>query len=80
MTREARVSLALLRKSRHLTQAQVAKKAGMTQSEISKAEQRSDCLVTTLERYAKALGGRLQLVIEIDGQAYAVTLQSSKRH
>lgn len=75
---DVRVPLASLRKRRRLTQSHVAKEAGMTQSEVSRAEQRSDCLVSTLERYAKALGGQLRLVIELDGQAYPVELQRSK--
>jgi transcriptional regulator with XRE-family HTH domain len=73
--RGRRLSLAFLREQLHLTQVQVAKKAKLTQSDISRAEQRSDCRVSTLDRYAKALGGRLRLVIEIDGRPYAIALK-----
>lgn len=72
---DRRFSLALLRGSQDLSQAQLAKKAKLTQSEISRAELRNDCLVSTLERYAKALGGELALTIKIDGRRYPITLE-----
>jgi hypothetical protein len=76
---DRKLPLAVLRDRQDLTQAQVAKKARMTQSDVSRAEQRSDCLVSTLERYAKALGGKLRLVIEIGDHAYSIGLQSPKK-
>ena len=66
--------LALLREQRGLTQEKLAKRAKITQSEVSRTELRDDCLVSTLERYATALGGKLLLHVEIDGQLYPVTL------
>lgn len=76
---DRRLPLAFLRGRRKLTQVQVAKKAKLSQSDVSRAEQRSDCLVSTLERYAKALGGTLRLVIEIEGHAYSISLQRTKK-
>jgi transcriptional regulator with XRE-family HTH domain len=73
------LSLAVLRVRQKLTQVQMAKKIKMSQSDVSRAEQREDCLVSTLDRYAKGLGGKLRLVIEIKGQAYTIGLQSSPR-
>jgi transcriptional regulator with XRE-family HTH domain len=70
-----KLGLATLRASQGLTQGQIAKRAGITQSEISRAELRSDCLVSTLERYAGALGGKILLYVEIDGRRYPVTLK-----
>lgn len=66
--------LALLREQQGLTQEKLAKRAKITQSEVSRTELRDDCLVSTLERYAAALGGKLLLHVEIDGQLYPVTL------
>lgn len=72
--RRAKLNLATLRERRGLTQEKLAKRAKITQSEISRTEQRDDCLVSTLERYAAALGGKLLLNIEIDGRRYPVAL------
>jgi hypothetical protein len=72
---DRRLPLAFLRERQELTQVQVAKRAKMTQSDISRAEQRHDCRVSTLDRYAKALGGKLRLLIEIDGHLYPIALK-----
>ena len=72
--RERKLGLASLRGSQGLTQAQLAAKAGLTQSEVSRAEVRSDCLVSTLDRYAKALDGELVLCVKIDGRSYPIAL------
>ena len=55
-------SLALLRRQRGLIQAQVAVRLGMSQSDVSKLERRQDLRLSTLQAYARALGGRLQPV------------------
>ena len=73
-TRDRKLGLASLRGSQKLTQAQLAAKAGLTQSDVSRAESRSDCLVSTLDRYAKALGGELALYVKIDGRSYPIAL------
>ena len=72
--RSEKLTLALLRAQRGLTQAKFARRAKITQSEVSRTELRDDCLVSTLERYAAALGGKLLLHVEIDGHPYPVTL------
>ena len=72
--REKKLKLALLREQQGLTQEKLAQRAKITQSEVSRTELRDDCLVSTLERYAAALGGELLLHVKIDGQLYAVTL------
>jgi len=54
--------------------AELAAKAGLSQGEVSRAEARDDCLVSTLERYAKALDGELLLYVKIDGRSYPVSL------
>ena len=72
--REKKLKLALLREQQGLTQEKLAQRAKITQSEVSRTELREDCLVSTLERYAAALGGELLLHVKINGQLYAVTL------
>ena len=72
--REKKLKLALLREQQGLTQEKLAQRAKITQSEVSRTELREDCLVSTLERYAAALGGELLLHVRINGQLYAVTL------
>jgi predicted transcriptional regulator len=69
-----KLKLKLLREQQGLTQAKLARRAKITQSEVSRAELRDDCLVSTLERYIAALGGKLELHARIDGQLYPVTL------
>ncbi len=51
-----------LRKSRQVTQVEVAKAMSVEQAAISKLERREDMYVSTLREYVKALGGELKLV------------------
>jgi transcriptional regulator with XRE-family HTH domain len=51
-----------LRKSRQVTQVEVAKAMNVEQAAISKLERREDMYVSTLREYVKALGGELKLV------------------
>ena len=53
-----------LRRARARTQVQVAKKLGITQDSVSRLEQRTDLLLSTLRGYIAALGGRLSLIAE----------------
>ena len=55
--------IAQLRKLRHLTQGQLAKRAGTTQQNISRLEDSSNTKLTvhTLARLAKALNARLSI-------------------
>ncbi len=52
-----------IRKSRALTQEQVAKRLGGKQVYVSRLESRSDVKVSTLREYIQALGGELQLMV-----------------
>jgi len=72
--RDRRVALATLRGSVQLTQSALAKRAGISQSEASRLEDRNDCLVSTMRKYVEALGGELQLVAEINGRKYPIAL------
>ena len=51
-----------LRKSRDVTQVDVAKVMNVEQAAVSKLERREDMYVSTLRDYVKALGGELKLV------------------
>lgn len=51
-----------LRKSRQVTQVEVAKAMNVEQAAISKLERRDDMYISTLREYVKALGGELKLV------------------
>ena len=51
-----------IRKSRSLSQEQVAKKLGGKQVYVSRLESRSDVKVSTLRGYVRALGGDLELI------------------
>lgn len=50
-----------LRRARQLTQETLAETLGMSQSEVSKVERRTDIYVSTLRRYIEAMGGELQI-------------------
>jgi len=56
------VPLRALREASDKTQEEIAKAAGMDQSEISRVEQRADLRLSTLRRYAKALDAELEIV------------------
>ena len=53
-----------LRKARNQTQARVAERLGINQENVSRLEQRSDLLLSTLSGYVEAMGGKLNLVAE----------------
>ncbi len=56
------MSLRDLRKARKQTQLRVAEKLGINQENVSRLEQRSDLLISTLSGYVEAMGGKLSLV------------------
>ena len=56
------MTLRELRKARELTQARVARELGISQDAISRLEQRSDLLLSTLRRTVEAMGGSLSLI------------------
>ncbi len=58
------MSLRDLRKARKHTQMRVAEKLGINQENVSRLEQRSDLLISTLSGYVEAMGGKLSLVVE----------------
>ena len=56
------MTLRELRKARQLTQVSVARELGISQDGVSRLEQRSDLLLSTLRRTVEAMGGRLSLI------------------
>lgn len=61
-------SLKDLRMQAGLTQAQLAQKLGIAQSEISRVEKRDDYHVGTLKRYVEdGLGGELEVWVVLPG-------------
>ncbi len=53
-----------LRKAHDMTQVQLAKTLGIGQEQISRLEQKSDMLLSTLASYIQAMGGNLRFVAE----------------
>jgi transcriptional regulator with XRE-family HTH domain len=57
------LALSDLRKSKEMTQEEVAERLGGRQVYVSRLERRSDMKLSTLRDYVKAIGGQLQLVV-----------------
>ncbi len=58
------MSLSELRRAHRLTQKRMAEKLGIGQEGISRLEQRSDLLLSTLRDYIQAMGGTLSIIAE----------------
>jgi transcriptional regulator with XRE-family HTH domain len=58
------MTLGELRKAHELTQQRLAESLGIGQDQISKLEQRSDLLLSTLRSYIEAMGGKLTILAE----------------
>ena len=57
-----------LRKALGKSQAEVARKLGISQPSVAQMEKRRDWMLSTLANYVEALGGRLRLVVELPGK------------
>ena len=57
-----------LRYAHKLTQKRMAEVLGIGQDSVSRLEQRSDLLISTLRGYVEAMGGRLSLIAEFPNQ------------
>ena len=62
-----RRDLAALRRSAGITQATLAERLGMSQSDLSKLERRADLRLSTLRAYVAGLGGDLTLIADLPG-------------
>lgn len=56
------MNLKEIRKMLGLTQTKVSKAAQMNQSDLSRLENRNDHLISTLQRYVKAMGGEIDII------------------
>ncbi len=70
--------LSEIRRSRKVTQADLARRIGISQSDVSKLERRGDLRLSSLLRYVKALGGRLRLLIDFPDGEVEVSLACRK--
>jgi transcriptional regulator with XRE-family HTH domain len=71
------MSLRDLRKARKLTQARVAKALGITQDSVSRLENRSDLLLSTLRKTVEAMGGDVRIIAEFPDRAPVVLAKLS---
>lgn len=62
------MNLQQLREHVRKTQGDIARKAAVTQPQLSRIEGRRDHLVSTLRKYVRALGGDIQVVAEIGAE------------
>jgi len=62
-------TIAEARKALALTQTQVANVMEITQSALSQMEKREDMMVSTIQSYIKAIGGKLELVAKFPGMS-----------
>jgi transcriptional regulator with XRE-family HTH domain len=64
------MTLRELRRARRLTQSRIAKALGISQDGVSRLENRTDFLISTLRKTVQAMGGRVSVVISFpDGPA-----------
>jgi transcriptional regulator with XRE-family HTH domain len=63
------MSLRELRRAHKLTQETIAETLGIGQDQVSRLEQRSDLLISTLRGYIEAIGGTLTLLAEFPHRA-----------
>jgi len=66
------MGLGELRQGRKVTQKDLAAKLGMTQANVSRIEREDDVRLSTLEKYAAALGGRLEIHVIFGEDEYVV--------
>lgn len=74
--------LATLKDLRHAveqTQEELATALGVGQDTISRLEQRSDMLLSTLKRYVEAMGGKLDLVARFPNRPPIIIEQIAQR-
>lgn len=72
------MGLAALRNAFELTQTELARQLGVSQTSVAKIEHRSDMLLSTLTGYVAALGGRIRLVVEFDDGEIEIELPPAR--
>lgn len=73
------IALAKLRQKLGLTQVEVARRMGISQSDLSKLERRRDVRLSTLNAYAEALGGRVRLLFAAGTELAEVRFDETRR-
>ena len=68
------MTLQELRKSRTITQAQLAKELKVAQKQVSEIENRTDMHISTVRRLVEALGGELEIRVRMPGHKKPVAL------
>ena len=68
-------SLAEIRKAMSKTQSEIARELGVGQVAVAQMEKRSDLLLSTLQRYVRAAGAELSVVVRTK-QGAEIVLQS----
>lgn len=68
----AGVTLKGIREAAGWTQVELASKLGKAQSEISKLERRQDFYVSTLREYIHALGGEIEVSVQLGGRTFRI--------
>jgi DNA-binding XRE family transcriptional regulator len=63
------MTLQSLRKAHRKTQKAMAAQLGIGQDSVSRLEQRTDMLLSTLREYVAAMGGKIRLLAEFKGAA-----------
>ena len=63
------MTLRQLRNAHQKTQVELAAALGIGQEAVSRLEQRTDLLLSTLNEYIRAVGGRLDLIASFPGRA-----------
>ncbi|QXI37647.1 helix-turn-helix domain-containing protein [Pseudomonas xantholysinigenes] len=63
------MTLQALRKQLEITQESMAERLDVRQGNVSRFENRSDMLISTLRDYLEAMGARLELVAHLPGRA-----------
>ena len=58
------MGLQALRKALKMTQKNLAKKLSVGKEEVSRLEQRSDLMLSTLRNHIEAMGGKLRIIAE----------------
>jgi transcriptional regulator with XRE-family HTH domain len=66
------VLMARVRENRGLTQAELARRMGVSQATVSGIERRSDVQFGTVHRIVDALGGRLELAVVFESARYQI--------
>jgi hypothetical protein len=70
LKKDRRLTLQTLRVALGKTQADIAHAAEMDQGDVSRLEARDDRKLSTLGRYAAALGGRLEVAVVVNGRRF----------